>query len=75
MKVMRGALASIALAVAIGVAPNRVAAEEAEASCNEQYLLCINAASQKEGFLDRTWAEQRCNAAWYACVRRAVTGA
>jgi len=71
MKVVRMGLASIGVVLALG-GFGPLSAAEPDPNCNEQYLLCLNAASQKEGFWERTWAEQRCNAAWYACVKKAI---
>jgi hypothetical protein len=75
MKVTRGLLASIALAGAsvVGAPADATAAEAA--TCAETYLLCVNEAAQKDGFFERTWAEQKCNAGWYNCVKQQAFGA
>jgi len=74
MKVMRAGVTSISLMVVLALTARPAHAEE-EATCAEQYLTCINDASQTDGFWSRTWAEQKCNAAWYSCVRRQAIGA
>ena len=73
MKVMRAGPASIVLVVGLAIPTGARAAEE-EATCAEQYLECINDASQVDGFWARTYAEQKCNAGWYTCVRRQAVG-
>ena len=73
MKVLRGVLASIGLGLVLAV-PRPVAAAEAQ-TCAEQYYLCINDAAQIDGFFKRTWAEQKCNGAWYECVKNQAFGA
>ena len=71
MKVVQAAAASMLGVLALA---GPVSAAE-EATCAETYMLCVNEASQTEGFWARTWAEQKCNSAWYACVRRQAIGA
>ena len=74
MKVVRGGVASISLALALSTTARPAQAAE-EATCAGEYLSCVNEASQEEGFWARTWAEQKCNSAWYSCVRRQAFGA
>lgn len=73
MKVVRGAVASIGLGLVMAL-PQPIEAAEA-VSCAEQYYLCINDAAQVDGFFARTWAEQKCNGSWYACVKEQAFGA
>lgn len=73
MKVVTGGVASISLALALSMTARPAQAAEA-ATCAEQYLSCVNDASQVEGYWARTWAEQKCNAGWYSCVRRQAVG-
>ena len=68
MKVMRGALTSIGLALVMAVPQSAGAAEAA--TCAETWYLCINDTEQIDGYIERTWAEQKCNYNWYNCVKK-----
>lgn len=73
MKVWQRGAASIVVSLVMVWLPAPVGA--ADATCGESYLLCINEASQVEGYWARTRAEQGCNYDWYRCVRRQAFGA
>ena len=70
MKVRQLVAASIVLGFAAAMPARVEAAEETEATCATHYLLCVNEASQIESDWMRTWAEQKCTAGWFACLRR-----
>ena len=73
MRKFSGVLIAAAVA-AVSVVPKPAGAAEAEPACVDQYLLCINDASQEEGWLYRTLREAECGADYYACIRKKVAG-
>ena len=68
MAAVLGVLALLALT------PARGSAEEAT-NCVDQYLTCINVASQESGSFWRTAKEFECGVDYYACMRRKAIGA
>lgn len=48
---------------------------EAAVSCVDNYLLCINDASQESGAFWRTLKETECGLDYYGCIRSKVTTA
>ena len=68
MAVLFGAVALV------GLMPERGAAAEAT-SCVDNYLSCINVASQESGDFWRSAKEFECGVDYYACMRRKVIGA
>ncbi|HEX6589938.1 MAG TPA: hypothetical protein VF039_13120 [Longimicrobiales bacterium] len=75
MKVVRRAVTSIVGALAVVAANPRLLVAAEAATCGEEWRLCINDAAQKDGFFERTKAEQACNWDWYNCVKREAFGA
>ena len=57
----------------LALTPERGAAAEA-VSCVDQYLSCINVASQESGGFWRTAKEFECGVDYYACMRRKTVG-
>lgn len=57
----------------VGTMPAGARAAEA-ATCADTYLVCLNDASQQEGWLYRTAREFECGVEYYACMRRKATG-
>jgi len=68
MAALFGAVAFVVLT------PARGAAEEA-VSCVDEYLSCVNVASQESGAFWRTAKEFECGVDYYACMRRKTIGA
>ena len=59
----------------LALAPARGSAAEEATNCVDQYLSCINVASQEGGAFWRTAKEFECGVDYYACMRRKATGA
>jgi len=57
-------------ALMLGMPSGAGAAEEEAGSCLDQYLLCLNEASQEEGFFWRTLEETECGLEYFGCLRR-----
>ena len=74
MKVVRGAVSSIAVLAGSGMGAGPAGAAEA-ATCAEKYYLCLNEATQTEGFWARSRAELACAGDWYVCVKNQAFGA
>jgi hypothetical protein len=66
-----GLLGGIAL---LAMTPASVHAAEA-VNCVDQYLSCINVASQETGDFWRSAKEFECGVDYYACMRRKMVGA
>jgi hypothetical protein len=73
---MRHRNLSLIAAAIIGVTitPTQSRAAEAETACVDKYLLCLNDASQEEGWLYRTAREGECGLDYWACIRKKATG-
>ncbi|HEX6589939.1 MAG TPA: hypothetical protein VF039_13125 [Longimicrobiales bacterium] len=63
-----------AAVIGMMVTPTQSVAAEAEAACVDQYLLCLNEATQEDGWLYRSAREVECGVDYYACIRRKITG-
>lgn len=73
MSIGKMALVGSVLAVALAT-PAEVRAAEA-ANCVDEYLGCINVASQESGAFWRSAKEFECGVEYYACIRRKAIGA
>lgn len=71
MKV-RNAMVSMGVAVLLVLAPPDEAS--AATSCTQDYLLCINDASQEDGWFWRTAMEVECGIGYYGCLRSKASG-
>jgi len=70
----RVVLLGSALVFAVATPANAAAAEVEAVNCVDQYLSCINEASQETGDFWRTAKEFECGVDYYACMRRKVLG-
>ena len=72
---MRHGKLSLIVATIIGMAGTPAEANAAEAAaCVDQYLLCINDASQQDGVIYRTVREAECGLDYWSCLRTKATG-
>jgi hypothetical protein len=74
MTIGKAAIVATVLALAIARPAEVRAAEEEAASCVDDYLGCINEASQESGAFWRTAKEFECGVDYYACMRKKVVG-
>ena len=65
---------TVAVIAFVALTPARGSAAEA-VSCVDQYLACVNVASQETGDFWRTMKEVECGVDYYACMRKKVIGA
>lgn len=73
---MRKNMVATAVAVLLFAAlPAGVSAAEAAPDCTQNYLLCLNDATQEDGLLWRTAMEFECGLEYFGCMRRKAVGA
>lgn len=77
MKIRRTMFAALAALTLMVVPSGGASAKDAEAgpTCTQQYLLCLNVASQEKGAFWRTLMEMECGAEYAGCIRSKVVGA
>lgn len=73
MRIRNVVMAGIA-AAALTLAPLDRAYAADEPDCTRSYLLCLNEASQEEGFFWRTLMETECGLGYYGCLRSKALG-
>lgn len=73
MTIRKVLLAGLA-AAALTLAPAERAHAAEAVSCLDNYLSCLNVASQESGLFWRTLREGECGAEYYGCIRKKVVG-
>lgn len=68
------AMAALGVAAALTLAPVDAAQAAVAVNCTDNYLLCLNDASQESGWFWRTAMEFECGLEYYGCLADKTTG-